>query len=146
MRLKITFQGLKQYEKDFLVKDFNYFRGQERFDTCRTLEKIKTNRGLASKFVNLARRTSFGSVTVESFVNRLEMMKDFEIFDFQVWFEEEETVVILKANEIYFALVDMVHSGIKRKNFINKVEKNLKKTYTKHIKIEELPDEEERPD
>ena len=146
MRLTITLNDMPAWKQDMIDADFNYFQADCKFQVCEAIEKVKKSRSLSYRILRLIRRSSrMTNVTIESFLTNMEVLKNYKVFDYSIKHEENiRTVVEVDVNEDYFEVVQYMRQGnpfmhkmgMNKKEFIKRTEKELKKTYTKDLKIE----------
>lgn len=147
MKLKITLEEMPAWKQDMIDADFRYFQADMKFQLCEAIEKIKNSHGLSYRILRLMKRSSkFVDATLDSFLTNLEVLKAYQVFAYNVKHEENiRTVVDVEINDDYFMVVHQIRQGnpmlskmgMNRKDFINKTEKELKKTYTDKLNIEE---------
>ena len=146
MKLKITLEDMPAWKQDMIDADFHYFQADCKFQVCEAIEKIKRSHSLSYRILRLLRRSSrFTDATIDSFLTNLEVLKNYQVFAYKIKHDENvKTVVEVDVNEDYFMLVQQMRQGnpfmrkmgLSRKEFIKRTEKELKKTYTKNLKIE----------
>jgi len=147
MKLKITLEGMPAWKQDMVDADYRFFQADMKFQLCEAIEKIKNSRSLSYRILRLLKRSSkFVGATLDSFLTNLEVLKNYQVFTYNIKHEENiRTIIDLDVNDDYFMAVHQIRQanpmmskmGLNKKDFMKKTEKELKKTYTKNIKIEE---------
>lgn len=146
MKLKITLEKMPAWKQDFLDADFHFFKADCKFELCQAIEKITKSRSLGMRILRMIKKASkFADITLDSFLNNLKALQGYNVFEYRITHVANKSVVELDVNDDYFVAVEMIRKsnpliriGHTKDNFKKHLEKNLKKTYTKELKMEEI--------
>lgn len=150
MKLKISMVGLPAYKVEFFEADLHYFTKYVKFEVIESIDKLKGNRNFAFKILNIiAKKTPLGRITLEQFLTNLKLLKEFPLADYQILEKKNDKITaILEVNDVYFMVCEQLRKqvgpfgkiskvGYTKKEFLEKVEKEIKATYRpKDYKIE----------
>jgi hypothetical protein len=145
VKLKITLKKMPAWKQDFLEADFNYFRADCKFEICKHISKMTTDRNFAGKiFGMIQRRSSMVNASLDNFLASLEVLKEYNVFTYEINHDGTTSTVTLDMNDDYFDAIAMIRKanpllqmGYSKKKFVAHLEKNLRKTYTKKLTVTE---------
>lgn len=148
MKLVYRLRRMSDLKKNLLDADLRHTQLILMDELHQTLEKLKRNRGLQAKIVNVLRRvSSISYLTIQMFQDNLEAMKvkDIQIMKYRMYDELGGLTLSMEVDDAYFNLaaiqgVPLIGKHLKnladgKKGFKRRIEKSIKQNYTKDFEI-----------
>jgi len=148
MKVQVVLKDLPAYKQEFLEADLHYFKADMKYEIYETIVKLRHNRGLSFRIVNAIRKHfKIMDYTLDAFLTSLETLKMIDIIKYKVWHEGRTSYFELEIDPIYFEYVEHLRKfdplklskvGFTKKELLNRLEKEIRKTYTENYEIKVL--------
>lgn len=147
MKLRMVMEKMPSYKKRLLEADMAYLKADIQYQLCEAVENVRGNRSTADKIVNQLRKiSSMANTSVEALLGMYDAMAAVDILKYDIMHNETNTVVWIEMDDRYFEVMDTIRktmpiplfaTGLNKKNIIDKLGKECRKTYTKRMTLEE---------
>lgn len=144
MKLKIQLYNLKDYQKEFLKADLEYFAKGMKYEIIEQLEKFKGDRNFWFKlFRQISNRSLLGKINYDATMNALEAISKIDLVKYSIEDKVNKVIIELYVDEAFFKIQEHLgffrrFLGTSKKDFINKLGKELYETYHETPIIEEI--------
>lgn len=135
MKLKITLYNLKDYQKEYLKADLEYFKQSMKLEIIETLEKFKNDRSFWIKlFREISNRSLISKINYEASMTALEAISKIDLVKYSIEDKINKVVIDLYIDEAFFEIqkhltIFRKFLGMSKKDFIKKLSKEINKTY-----------------
>jgi len=145
MKIKVVMYDLEPYKLEFLKADLEYLKAEMKFEVFETLEKIKNNKMLSLKVLNIINKYNpFGTqiTSIEDILKAsLEVLKSLNVVEYEIHEDENYVTFYLTISDLYFEVIKKCSFGLPvftKSDLLRKLKKNIKKTYGNKFTIEEI--------
>lgn len=127
--------NLKDYQKEFLRADIEYFVKGLKYDILEQLEKLKGDRNFWFKLIRqVSNRSLLGKINYEAVTGSLEAISKLNLVQYQFEDKVNKVIIELYIDEAFFKIQEHLgifkkFLGITKKEFVNKLSKELSETY-----------------